>query len=224
MVALIETDTPALSPAERDTLRQLENTIATGLQAFYEVGTALLHIKDHRLYREDYASFEDYCRDRWNFGRHRGYQLMNAATVADNLLTIVTIDDLPASESQARELVKLTPDAQRKVWSFITSTFETSDITAGMVKALAETMQAVIASGAIEDGEGGQVSVSDLFTASVQDYAEERRAIQKARIEENSKREKVATLDGDVTDLINQLSSLPSDKTYRVIVYADKKP
>ncbi|MCA9368524.1 hypothetical protein KC887_09845, partial [Candidatus Kaiserbacteria bacterium] len=190
----------------------------------YEVGTALLHIKDHRLYREDYASFEDYCRDRWNFGRHRGYQLMNAATVADNLLTIVTIDDLPASESQARELVKLTPDAQRKVWSFITSTFETSDITAGMVKALAETMQAVIASGAIEDGEGGQVSVSDLFTASVQDYAEERRAIQKARIEENSKREKVATLDGDVTDLINQLSSLPSDKTYRVIVYADKKP
>ena len=224
MVALIETDTPALSPAERDTLRQLENTIATGLQAFYEVGTALLHIKDHRLYREDYASFEDYCRDRWNFGRHRGYQLMNAATVADNLLTIVTIDDLPASESQARELVKLTPDAQRKVWSFITSTFETSDITAGMVKALAETMQAVIASGAIEDGEGGQVSVSDLFTASVQDYAEERRAIQKARIEENSKYKRVAVFEGNIDDIVNEIERL-SDGKYRLVVYlADSKP
>ena len=139
-------------------------------------------------------------------------------------MTIVTIDDLPASESQARELVKLTPDAQRKVWSFITSTFETSDITAGMVKALAETMQAVIASGAIEDGEGGQVSVSDLFTASVQDYAEERRAIQKARIEENSKYKRVAVFEGNIDDIVNEIERL-SDGKYRLVVYlADSKP
>jgi hypothetical protein len=30
-------------------------------------GTALLEVRDRRLYRETHATFEDYCRERWRF-------------------------------------------------------------------------------------------------------------------------------------------------------------
>ncbi len=53
-----------LSTDEQTQLTTHETTINAGLQTFHEVGNALLAIREARLYRQDFATFEDYCRQR----------------------------------------------------------------------------------------------------------------------------------------------------------------
>jgi protein gp37 len=93
-------------------LDQLEAIIERGLSTFIEVGTALLEIRNGRLYRATHATFEEYCEKRWHFSRPRAYQLMDAAQVVSNLSTNV---DKPRTEAQARELVRFPPEVQRSV-------------------------------------------------------------------------------------------------------------
>lgn len=88
------------------TLEDLEVVIERGLASFVEVGTALLQIRDERLYRQEYDTFETYCRTRWGFGRDRGEQLISAAEVVASLPTNVGIPR-PTNEAQARALKPL---------------------------------------------------------------------------------------------------------------------
>jgi hypothetical protein len=92
------------------TLVELEAVIARGLDTFVEVGAALAEIRERQLYRhQGFDRFEDYCRDRWQLGRSRAYQLMDASQVVSLMSTIVDTDGVPlpppANEAQARELV-----------------------------------------------------------------------------------------------------------------------
>jgi len=66
------------------------------------------------LYRADYGTFEDYCRDRWKMSRPHAYRMIDAAKVVENLSPI---GDTPPNEAQTRELARLAPEQQRKVWS-----------------------------------------------------------------------------------------------------------
>jgi hypothetical protein len=91
-----------LSETEQARLAELEQTVKAGLKSFVEVGTALLEIRDQRLYRGAYGSFEAYCQQELHFSRQRGYQLMQAAAVA----TVVDI----GNERQARDLAPLLTD------------------------------------------------------------------------------------------------------------------
>jgi phage N-6-adenine-methyltransferase len=99
----------------KKSLAQLEVIIERGLSIFVEVGAALLQIRDSRLYRETYATFEDYCRQRWGWSRRYGNMIIAAAQVTKLLGTTVPI---PATERQARELTPLLdrPEEMRKVW------------------------------------------------------------------------------------------------------------
>ncbi len=36
-------------------------------KSFREVCKALIKIRDKKLYREQYLTFDEYCRDRWKF-------------------------------------------------------------------------------------------------------------------------------------------------------------
>lgn len=118
----------ALSAPEMDELARCESVIEAGLKTFVEVGLALLAIRDQRLYREWYGTFEDYCRERWDMGRAHAYRLMDAADVVQNLSPIG--DMLPATESQARPLAALAPDEQREVWREVVQTAPETGITA----------------------------------------------------------------------------------------------
>jgi len=57
-----------------------------------------------RLYREQYETFEDYCRERWGWSKTHVNRQVDAARVAAALTPIGVI---PANEAQARELVPL---------------------------------------------------------------------------------------------------------------------
>jgi len=94
-----------LTAAETDRLVELEQAVDRGLQTFVEVGLALAEIRDGKLYRASYDTFERYCHERWGFTRQRARQFIDAAAVT----TVVVKAGLPAptNEAQARELVPL---------------------------------------------------------------------------------------------------------------------
>lgn len=89
-------------------LAEAEEKIERGLATFDEVGKALFEIRDGRLYREEYETFEDYCLGRWHFTSRRARQLMEAADIG----TIVPV----TNEGQARALSGLAPDEAIEVY------------------------------------------------------------------------------------------------------------
>ncbi|MFA5445552.1 MAG: hypothetical protein WC262_11340, partial [Bacteroidales bacterium] len=122
---------------ERSRLYQLEETIRQGLNTFVDVGNALLEIRDKRLYRQDYSTFEDYCREQWGFSKNYANKLIASTEAVLNLGTIVPI--LPKTESQARPLTSLEPEEQIEAWKrVITSTPEGKVTAAIVLKAVKE--------------------------------------------------------------------------------------
>lgn len=109
-----------------------KHIVRDGLQKFYEVGEALLEIRDSRLYRNDYSTFEECCSKEWGISRPRAYQLMDAAGMVDRLSTIVDI--LPTTESQARPLAILEPDQQVQAWQKAIEIAPEGKITAAIVQ------------------------------------------------------------------------------------------
>jgi hypothetical protein len=70
----------------RPEIEKLESTIANGLKAFYEVGMALLEIRDRKLYKQHgYTQFEAYCQERWGMKRAHAYRLIGSAIVVQNV-------------------------------------------------------------------------------------------------------------------------------------------
>lgn len=111
-------------------LEQLEGVIQKNIGAFYEVGRALMEIRDKGLYRDvlGYDTFETYCKQRWDLSRPRAYQLIEAVTVKENLSTTV---DIP--ERQIRPLAKLQPEQQRTAWQKAVETAPEGKVTAAHV-------------------------------------------------------------------------------------------
>lgn len=133
--AAIEAGTETtLSPAERDELGRCEAIIQRGLRTFVEVGSALLRIRDLRLYRVAYPTFEAYCQERWDMVASRARQLIGAAEVQQNIAEgSVTMVTLPENERQVRPLARLTPDQQRQAWEQAVATAPNGRITAAHV-------------------------------------------------------------------------------------------
>ena len=116
---------------ETNELERCEIVIKQGLQTFIEVGQALMTIKEKRLYRIVFKTFEDYCVERWAFKKTQAYQLIDASVVISNLSAIAEI--LPKTESQTRPLTSLEPEIQKEVWTEVVKTHG-DNITAAKVQ------------------------------------------------------------------------------------------
>jgi hypothetical protein len=108
-----EADT-ALSEAEAEELSKCEEVIERDLKGFIRVGMALLAVRDKRLYRGAYPTFEAYAHQRWGLSRQHAYRMIDAAEITSALSPIGDIP-LPASEAQARELRGLKPEVAAEV-------------------------------------------------------------------------------------------------------------
>lgn len=109
--AVVDTRTGEILPLtamERSALTHAEATIERGLTSFIEVGEALAKVRDEQLYRDDFGTFEAYCRDRWGITDRRARQMIDAAEITNSLPTGTTV---PVNEGQARELTGLDPEA-----------------------------------------------------------------------------------------------------------------
>lgn len=105
---------------EEQSLRfQLESQVE---RAFLSAGQALMELRDRRLYRSTHRTFEEYCRDRFNYSRDAAYLKISATVVYENLQkflpTIGRQIPMPTNERQLRFLAKaeLEPAVQADVW------------------------------------------------------------------------------------------------------------
>ena len=104
-----------LAPLDIQKLERCELVIQQGLQTFIEVGEALTIIRDSRLYRANYSTFEDYCSERWGMTRQTAYKMMQATDVVKNL-NVAHGRQTPSSERQIRPLTNLEPEVQKIAW------------------------------------------------------------------------------------------------------------
>jgi hypothetical protein len=114
---LSELEIPVAEPlteGEAASLSAAEEVIGRGLNTFVDVGKALIAIRDTRLYRAEYPTFEDYCVHRWQISRTRGYELMQAARVVSEISNMGLPE--PTNDAQARELAKVPEEARGEVW------------------------------------------------------------------------------------------------------------
>lgn len=102
--------TTELSRVESAKLENLEIVIAAGLETTISVGLALRQIRDERLYRDEYDTFDEYMLRRWNRSKQRASQLIAYAETREELSTVVDATDMP--ERHTRELIK----ADKEQW------------------------------------------------------------------------------------------------------------
>jgi hypothetical protein len=127
----VTTEQLSLSLAEQADLTTHESQIERGLQTFYEVGAALLAIRDQRLYRAAHATFEAYCRERWGMTRMRASQLIQAAEIMGDVNNCL---QAPANEAQARPLAAVAPEDRAEVWREAVETAPNGKVTAAHVQ------------------------------------------------------------------------------------------
>lgn len=95
------------------TLDRHEETIRRGLTTFVEVGNALAAIRDGRLYRLEFETFEAYVAERWGWTRDRAYKLIAASEAAACVENFI---HKPVTESHAAALAKAPATERPAVW------------------------------------------------------------------------------------------------------------
>ena len=128
-----------LKSDERRQLEKCEDILRNDLGTFFEVGKALLTIRDARLYREEFSTFEAYCHQRWAMGRTYAWHLMGAAERV-KLLPADTKTPRPSNEFQVRPFLKLEPEAFPKAWEQVISQAKDGKITPALVQGVVAQM------------------------------------------------------------------------------------
>ena len=118
---------------ESHELERCEVVIKQGLQTFIEVGQALMTIREKRLYRIGFKTFEDYCVGRWGMVQQSATRLIRAYETVTNLQSEPIGSVLPQTESQIRPLTNLEPEIQKEVWTEVVKTHG-DNITAAKVQ------------------------------------------------------------------------------------------
>lgn len=159
---------------ETNELERCEVVIKQGLQTFIEVGQALMTIRDKKLYRIGFKTFEEYCLEKWSISRPKAYQLIEAANVISGLSTMVDI--LPQSERQTRPLTSLEPEIQKEVWTEVVKTHG-DNITAAKVQEVANKWKEV-------NDEVKQAKANPIFAPDIEVIIEEKKS--KAHVSNNT--------------------------------------
>lgn len=122
-----------LTPQEAEQFNELEQVVESGLQIFFEVGTALSIIRGGRLYRDSHDRFEDYCRARWGIQASRARQLILSSEIFNDLKS-VTIVTLPKNEAQVRPLLRCPEELRQAAWERAVESAEGKGVTGTVVK------------------------------------------------------------------------------------------
>lgn len=145
----------SLNPLESELLRQCEDKLSLrDVNTFIEVGNALKTIRDKRLYRAGFKTFEDYCRTKWGMSKTHADRLITAFQVAE---TLTPIGVTPFEhESHIRALNTFPSEHHETIAKAADSTAKSLNkpLTAGMITRIGEVMMQAITTGAVDvDGE-----------------------------------------------------------------------
>jgi len=122
-----------LTEAEKSQLAQCEAVLRRGLTTFFEVGSALLTIRESRLYRDTHGTFESYCQDCWLIGRSYAWRVIAAA---ERLRLLPRENGLPrpANECQMRPFLKLSPEEFPKAWKRVVERAADGKVTPAVIQ------------------------------------------------------------------------------------------
>jgi len=192
-----------LNIEESHELERCEVVIKQGLNTFIEVGEALFLIRDKRLYRKEFKTFEDYCQQKWSMPRRHVNRMIAASETIINLGPMGPI--LPESERQARPLVGLEKDVQIAVWNDVVheSIIDNKKITAKMVEQKAGQYKEIneIISGA-EKYPMFAISTPEELLKKAKEVAKERAEVKRQIIDQKGSTEAIPLED---LELINRM-------------------
>lgn len=97
------------SDGKRERFETLCQTVDLGIKQFRRTGNALKEIRDEELYKVQYTSFEQCCREKWQISAVHAARLIDASTFCD---VVEPTGSTPANERQFRALSVL-PEAER---------------------------------------------------------------------------------------------------------------
>ena len=188
---------------ESHELERCEVVIKQGLNTFIEVGEALFLIRDKRLYRREFKTFEDYCQQKWSMPRQHVNRMISGYKIVNHLEPMGSI--LPESERQVRPLVGLEKDVQIAVWNDVVheSIIDNKKITAKMVEHKAEEYKEInqIISG-IEKYPMFAISTPEELLKKAKEVAKERAEVKRQIIDQKGSTEVVPIAD---LELINRM-------------------
>lgn len=159
---------------ESHELERCEVVIKQGLQTFIEVGQALMTIREKRLYRIGFKTFEDYCVERWSMDKRHANRLIQASETISNLGPMGPV--LPQSERQTRPLTSLEPEIQKEVWTEVVKT-HSDNITAAKVQTVVNDWKPV-------DFEVKEAKANPMFSPDIEVIIEDKKL--KAHVSNNS--------------------------------------
>src|SRR5437773_5987529 len=108
----IGADAWELTTTEIADLAKHEVTIKSTQGAFVAFGRALEAIRDGKLYRVQYPTFEKYCEGKWSWKKSHAYRLIEAAQTVE----MSPIGDKIETESQARALTGIAAEQHEEVF------------------------------------------------------------------------------------------------------------
>ncbi|MFE0207074.1 hypothetical protein [Streptomyces sp. NPDC058985] len=144
-------DSPTLIGEEQDSLAQCEAAVETLKGAFWAAGKALQIIRDARLYRQNYKTFDDYCWDRWDMNRQNADKLIRAWPIAEALYVrqqrgdVTQIGVKKLNRAQVWELV---PVAES--WDVDAATFVYDTVAETVVQSEGKDITAQVLQGAVK--------------------------------------------------------------------------
>lgn len=108
-----------LTTEERVRLLQLERIVEKNLDGLLSAGKALAEIRSSRLYRQHFATFEHYVRERWALSRSRADELCRSNATAELLLANGATLPEGISEAALRPVSALPSELQIQAWRLI---------------------------------------------------------------------------------------------------------
>lgn len=116
-------------------------------QGVTDTAFALRKVRNERLYREGWASFDDYCQDRWGWTRSRAYQIIDQADTIEAITAAECpqiVDILPTNEGQTRPLTRLEPEERASAWAEAVEVAEAQGKPAPTGKIVAEVVDKIL--------------------------------------------------------------------------------
>ena len=103
-------------------LEQLEAEIEKGIRT---VGRCLIEVRDSGCYKDEYASFEDYCKQRWSFSDRHVRRLIDVERVKTKIGQICPVETL--KDSHIFEIAKIPEKKQAQVAAEVLEQCELED-------------------------------------------------------------------------------------------------
>lgn len=111
--------------SQNERFEELKRIVRSGLQTAFEVGAALLEIRESKLYRQEFDTFEEFCESEFKIVRQRAYQLIKAVEVKKSLPAAAA--DVVTNARQAAALASVPEEKRAEV---ITEVAESGSVTA----------------------------------------------------------------------------------------------